>query len=271
MTAYTNVPTTQAATRARGFNPGGGGNGGDNDKKRRSEDDDEQNTKRTRGGKLRNLQGRCLHCERDGHQWHFCINQCVYCDSTRHAATALGVGDGNECQGIKHEHPQWYDSLSEGMHRAARARAQHDEQFDPARGTWDERSYLQETITGLRIEESHLLWRAQLAGQTRAAAEARLAVLERRQAAVAPASHIQAPDRRLAPISEHRLAPSRHLARSGPGVDASVNVLSRRDDSFSTTGVPPTGPRNDGSSLAWGGDEGRGGNRGGIRVGHYPR
>ncbi|KAK3624755.1 hypothetical protein LTR56_020808 [Elasticomyces elasticus] len=265
MTAYTNVPTTQAATRAGGHNTGGGGNGGDNDKKRRSEDDYEQNPKRTRGGKLRNLQGRCLHCERDGHQWHFCINH------TRHAATALGVGDGNECQVIKHEHPQWYDSLSEGMHRAARARARHVEQSDPARGTWDERSYLQETITGLRIEGSHLLWRAQLAGQTRAAAEARLAVLERRQEAVAPPARIQASDRRLAPISEYRLAPTHRLARNGPYGGDFDDAYAPRDATFGNGSAPLAGPRSAGSSLVWDDDEGRGGVRGATRDGYYAR
>ncbi|KAK4888190.1 hypothetical protein LTR27_012895 [Elasticomyces elasticus] len=144
----------------------------------------------------------------------------------------------------------------------------------PARGTWDERSYLQETIKGLTNEESTLLWRARLVGQARAATEARLAAFERRQTAVAPALHIQTPDRRLtpifAPISKHRLTRSR-LAPSGPGANESVNVLSRRNGSFSTTGVPPTGPRNDGSSLVWGGDEGRGGVSGGIRDGYYAR
>ncbi|KAK5703311.1 hypothetical protein LTR17_022220 [Elasticomyces elasticus] len=246
MTSYMNVPTTQAAVGYGGNDLGDGEDGGGNDRKRHRDDEGESPAKRTRGGKTKSLDGRCLHCERDGHQWRFCLRR-------RHVASELGVGDGSECPIIRRENPQWYATLSHGLQHAARARAQHDEQFDPARGTWDERSYLQETIKGLTNEESTLLWRARLVGQARAETEARLAAFERRQTAVAPASHIQTPDRRLAPIfasiPKQRLGPTRRLAPSGPGADEPVDMLPPRNGSVGTSGAPPTGPRSGGSSL----------------------
>lgn len=273
MTSYMNVPTTQAAAGCGGNNPGGGGggNGNGNERKRHWDDEGEPSAKRTRGGKLKSLDGRCLHCERHGHQWRFCVRQCVHCHSRSHVATELGVGNGRECSVIRHEHPQWYAALSQGLQDAARAHAEHDEQLNLARGVRDERSYLQGTIRELMVEESSLLWRAQLARQARAAAEARLAAFERCQTAMPPAPRSQAPDRRLAPILEHRLAPSHRLTRNGPYGDDFGYAHAPPNVTFGNGSAPPTGPRSVGRFLARACDEGGGGFGSATRGVYLPR
>ncbi|KAK5675202.1 hypothetical protein LTS10_012278 [Elasticomyces elasticus] len=283
MASYMNSLTNQGFAGTGGYNPEESGRGDDDDRKRPSGrsyfpgdyEPDERPRKRTRGGGKSKIKDRCLHCEQDGHFWRYCINRCLHCYSRGHTASALKKGDGRECPVIRQQHPTWYDILSHDAltydQLEADIRDRVLRELALSRPALSEEQELLKEVRELTIHETELLRRAQMAGQARAAAEARLAAFKRRHKTMPAAPRSQAPDRRLAPISEYRLTTSHRPEGHGPHGNGSVDMYARLDGSSNVGRAPPTGPRSAGSSLAWDGDEGRGGVRGAIRDGYYAR
>ncbi|KAK5722492.1 hypothetical protein LTR15_005723 [Elasticomyces elasticus] len=272
MASYTNIPTIQAVAVAGGYRLGGGGDDG----KRLSgwsyypEDYEpgERPRKRTRGGVKVRMKDRCLHCEHDGHFWRYCINRCIHCHSRGHTASSLKEGDGRECPVIRQEHPTWYEIMSRDAltydQLEAKIRDRVVRELAPSRTALDEEQELLKEVRELITHETELLRRAQMAGQARAAAEARLAAFKRRQTTMPAAPRSQAPDRRLAPISEYRLTTSHRPEDHGPHGNGSVDMYARLDGSSNV------GRGSARSSRARGVDDGRGGTRGGNRGGFFP-